>query len=505
MGKDDLYIEKNDIVKAEDIIKLREKYSISQRELTAILGFGKMTINRYENGGNPTKSQSDYIKLLIENEDEFIKKAKEAYDSNNISKKTYEKIVLKEKSDNFKAIIEKVSSRYIEEKEKNIVNNELFNFITNDIENILYKTGIINNKQYIVRGSAGKGQWAIIPWIAIFDEKITNTAQKGYYIVYLFSADMRKVYLSLNQGWTYFKEQYGVKEGKKKIRTISSKLQNKLKSGLNEFDCTSIDLEYKGNGSTLPMGYELGHICGKEYTTQELPDNQTLINDLQNMISVYRELKGYILEDNYLTLNNHLLAENTIEQEEKKENKEDIDIDEILATEGVNTKLIKTDELPKIFEEKIQENKVENSIRNNNQSTNYQEKNKKQEKIGRAGEYLVIEYEKDKLKEKGINKDVEHVAITQKDKAGYDIKSYDENGEEIYIEVKTTKKGINEPFYLTKTELEFCKKHKQKYILYRIYNFKPSKKTGEFYTITGDISEIMNLETEVYIVKGRKN
>ena len=33
-----------------------------------------MTINRYERGGLPTKSQSDYIKLLIENEDEFIEK-----------------------------------------------------------------------------------------------------------------------------------------------------------------------------------------------------------------------------------------------------------------------------------------------------------------------------------------------------------------------------------------------------------------------------------------------
>jgi len=64
------YREKTDIIKPQDIIELRERYSISQRELTVILGFGKMTINRYERGGIPTKSQSDYIKLLIENENE---------------------------------------------------------------------------------------------------------------------------------------------------------------------------------------------------------------------------------------------------------------------------------------------------------------------------------------------------------------------------------------------------------------------------------------------------
>ncbi len=89
----EIYRKKANIIKAEDIIKLREKYNISQRELTAILGFGKMTINRYERGGVPTKSQSDYMKLLIENNDKFIEKVEEAYQKNNITKKTYEKIV----------------------------------------------------------------------------------------------------------------------------------------------------------------------------------------------------------------------------------------------------------------------------------------------------------------------------------------------------------------------------------------------------------------------------
>ena len=91
-----IYREKANIINAEDIIKLREKYDISQRELTSILGFGKMTINRYERGGLPTKSQSDYIKLLIENDDKFIEKVKESYEKNNINEKTYNKIISEE-------------------------------------------------------------------------------------------------------------------------------------------------------------------------------------------------------------------------------------------------------------------------------------------------------------------------------------------------------------------------------------------------------------------------
>ena len=92
----ELYRKKANIIKPQDIVDLRKKYDISQRELTAILGFGKMTINRYERGGVPTKSQSDYIRLLIDNDNKFIEKVKEAYKNGNINDKTYEKIVSEE-------------------------------------------------------------------------------------------------------------------------------------------------------------------------------------------------------------------------------------------------------------------------------------------------------------------------------------------------------------------------------------------------------------------------
>ena len=111
-----IYREKANIIKAEDIVKLREKYDISQRELTAILGLGKMTINRYERGGLPTKSQSDYIKLLIENEDKFIEKVNEAYENNIITEKTYKKIVAEGQEENIsKKRVQENIRRYLKE------------------------------------------------------------------------------------------------------------------------------------------------------------------------------------------------------------------------------------------------------------------------------------------------------------------------------------------------------------------------------------------------------
>lgn len=82
-----------DTLKPEDIINFRRKYNISQRELTSILDFGKMSINRYENNYPIQKSKSDHLKILINNEEEFIKKVKESYSNKKITEKTYNKII----------------------------------------------------------------------------------------------------------------------------------------------------------------------------------------------------------------------------------------------------------------------------------------------------------------------------------------------------------------------------------------------------------------------------
>ncbi|MGB6970291.1 MAG: DUF3578 domain-containing protein, partial [Methyloceanibacter sp.] len=55
-------------------------------------------------------------------------------------------------------------------------------------------------------------RWAHVPWVGLFDPAITDGAQHGFYIVYLFSADMKRVYLSMNQGTTEVKDELGAGE-----------------------------------------------------------------------------------------------------------------------------------------------------------------------------------------------------------------------------------------------------------------------------------------------------
>jgi hypothetical protein len=45
----------------------------------------------------------------------------------------------------------------------------------------------------------------VVPWIAVLDLEVTSTAQEGLYVVYLYSADLARVYLSMNQGATQHK------------------------------------------------------------------------------------------------------------------------------------------------------------------------------------------------------------------------------------------------------------------------------------------------------------
>jgi hypothetical protein len=46
------------------------------------------------------------------------------------------------------------------------------------------------------------------PWIATFDTRITSSAAQGYYFVYLYSVDMKSLFLCFGLGTTQFNEAF---------------------------------------------------------------------------------------------------------------------------------------------------------------------------------------------------------------------------------------------------------------------------------------------------------
>lgn len=114
--------------------------------------------------------------------------------------------------------MKRVLSTYQQAKNEEFKGHPLLDLICREIKDTLFKVVDLDPNIYHVAGSVGKGRWAEIPWISIFLKNLTTSATRGYYIVYLFSADGSGVYVSLNQGWTYFKEKYGTKIGRAKIQ-----------------------------------------------------------------------------------------------------------------------------------------------------------------------------------------------------------------------------------------------------------------------------------------------
>ena len=86
------------------------------------------------------------------------------------------------------------------------------------------------------------------------------------------------------------------------------------------------------------------------------------------------------------------------------------------------------------------------------------------EKIGLAAEEFIFKKEKEKVSKINKKLNVEHTALTDV-AAGYDILSYNNNEEKIFIEVKAVSSS-NFKFYLTSNEFNTSNILKNNYFLY---------------------------------------
>ena len=76
-------------------------------------------------------------------------------------------------------------------------NASVYNSICNLAPQKIYETNLVDRKEYKVAGSVGQGNWAKVPWLAIFRNGIAENATEGVYIVYLLSSDGNSLYLKI--------------------------------------------------------------------------------------------------------------------------------------------------------------------------------------------------------------------------------------------------------------------------------------------------------------------
>jgi hypothetical protein len=121
----------------------------------------------------------------------------------------------------------------------------------------------------------------------------------------------------------------------------------------------------------------------------------------------------------------------------------------------------------------------------------YLQREQENSSVGEAGEKLVFESEKRRLIKEKCPKLAEKVEWISKDKgdgAGYDILSWQKDGREKYIEVKTTKLGLESPFYFSEVENDFSKEFSNAFFLYRVFEIK---KFPKMFWRQGSFEEIL--------------
>ena len=129
---------------------------------------------------------------------------------------------------------------------------------------------------------------------------------------------------------------------------------------------------------------------------------------------------------------------------------------------------------------------------------NYLEIEARNQSLGRAGEEFILRFERERLVRAGeqkLAKEIRHVAVLEGDYLGYDILSFEADGRERLIEVKTTRFGAMTPFFASRAEVNFSKARENDYQLYRLYTFHSQPK---LYRLPGSLGRSCRLDPVTY-------
>lgn len=128
----------------------------------------------------------------------------------------------------------------------------------------------------------------------------------------------------------------------------------------------------------------------------------------------------------------------------------------------------------------------------------YLERESRNRSLGMAGEDFAVQFERWRLIQMGVGQladRVEHVSATRGDGLGYDVLSFESDGSERFIEVKTTTFGERTPFFVSANEMRFARSEPDRFRLYRIFDFRANPRLFE---LLGPIERHCMLDPTTY-------
>ncbi|PEU85828.1 restriction endonuclease [Bacillus cereus] len=174
-----------------------------------------------------------------------------------------------------------VMNEYLQAKTERFAGHKMGSVVRNEMTTEITRLPFIDHNQYVVTGSIGQGNWAAVPWLAIMNKDITTSTQRGYYIVYLFSEDMERLYLTLAQGVT--------ETSKEEMQKIKEEIREQIHMSQKVKKDDKIFL----GTSPKAKGYANSTAAYIAYDVNKMPSEKELVEDLEEMLRYYEGFIAY--------------------------------------------------------------------------------------------------------------------------------------------------------------------------------------------------------------------
>ncbi|WP_242245251.1 MrcB family domain-containing protein [Bacillus cereus group sp. BfR-BA-01330] len=174
-----------------------------------------------------------------------------------------------------------VLNEYLQARTERFAGHKMGSFVRNEMTTEITRLPFIDHSQYVVTGSVGQGNWAAVPWLAIMNKDITTSTQRGYYIVYLFSEDMERLYLTLAQGVT------------ETTKEEMQKIKEEIREQIHMSQKVKKDDEIFLGTSSKAKGYANSTAAYIAYDANKMPSEKELVEDLEGMLRYYEGFIAY--------------------------------------------------------------------------------------------------------------------------------------------------------------------------------------------------------------------
>ncbi|MFJ8308434.1 MULTISPECIES: MrcB family domain-containing protein [unclassified Streptomyces] len=148
------------------------------------------------------------------------------------------------------------------------------------------RTDLLLPPGFRAEGHGGQTTPAATPWIGLFDSAGNADPKQGLYLAYIFSADLKNVTLTLQQGITSLEKRLGKGKAREEhLRRHASRLRRAVAAQRRQGWTDEPSLRDEG---TRPRAYEAASVIARSYPTDGLPKEVDLQEDLMHGVDLLR-------------------------------------------------------------------------------------------------------------------------------------------------------------------------------------------------------------------------